>query len=229
MPASSQPVPIERLLRQTSFNIRGKPPTYEEYLAVEGEDDIPESMLDAFIADDAYRLQMRRFHESISWTTVESLQFGTTLIMLAPFTIAPGVEVGGRVAHLKSDCFSRCAESHLPKQAAKCARLGCQRRSEQRVHGRRRSGARLVRRGVGGSRTVLGAEHDRQSLCVRCSGPSHVHPHRGWKVRRLQLRHAQFRLGQRVRLRAEAPVVRERTGRQLRDRVGDARAIAQVD
>ncbi|MBK9261646.1 MAG: hypothetical protein IPM54_17805 [Polyangiaceae bacterium] len=58
-----RPAPIERQLRRLSITLRGHVPDYEEYASVEGLDIVPDSIVDAYLASDEFRLQMRRFHE----------------------------------------------------------------------------------------------------------------------------------------------------------------------
>ena len=58
---------VERQLRRLSLDLRGHAPDYEEYAAVDGKSAVPEAQIDALMDSDAFRLQMRRFHESILW------------------------------------------------------------------------------------------------------------------------------------------------------------------
>jgi len=58
----------DRLLRRLSLDLRGYVPEYSEYAVVDDRSDVPEDVIDAFIASDDFRVQMRRFHESILWT-----------------------------------------------------------------------------------------------------------------------------------------------------------------
>ena len=80
---------VERQLRRLSLDLRGFMPTVDEYAAVEGQSSVPESVIDDFIATDAFRLQVRRYHESILWTNPR----GVTLInnnRLGTRTLSPG-------------------------------------------------------------------------------------------------------------------------------------------
>jgi hypothetical protein len=58
------------------MDLRGRVPAYEEYALVEGETSVPEAVVDAFVADDGYRLTMRRYHELLLWPN----PYGVTLI-----------------------------------------------------------------------------------------------------------------------------------------------------
>ncbi|EYF03331.1 Hypothetical protein CAP_5662 [Chondromyces apiculatus DSM 436] len=58
----------ERLLRRLSLDLRGVVPDVAEYEAVEGVDEIPPEVIKAYLDSDEFRLQMRRYHESLLWT-----------------------------------------------------------------------------------------------------------------------------------------------------------------
>ena len=58
---------VTQQLRRASLSLRGHVPSIDEYLGVDGQEAVPDEMIDAFIASDAFRLQMRRFHEQVLW------------------------------------------------------------------------------------------------------------------------------------------------------------------
>ncbi len=61
-------LPIERFVRQLSLDLRGNVPEMTDYDAVDGASDIPATLLEAYLASDEFRLQMRRYHEALLWT-----------------------------------------------------------------------------------------------------------------------------------------------------------------
>jgi len=63
-----QELSADRLLRRLSLDLRGHVPEMTEYEVLADKVEVPDSVIDAFIASDAFRVQMRRFHESILWT-----------------------------------------------------------------------------------------------------------------------------------------------------------------
>lgn len=63
----------ERLLRRLSIDLRGVVPDVSEYDQVKGVDDIPDAVIDAYLASDAFRVQMRRYHESLLWTNPSAI------------------------------------------------------------------------------------------------------------------------------------------------------------
>lgn len=63
-------VPVERLLRRLSIDLRGTVPDVTEYDTVAGKDAIPDEVLQGYLDSDAFRLQMRRYHEDLLWTNV---------------------------------------------------------------------------------------------------------------------------------------------------------------
>jgi len=66
--ALHQRMSIERQLRKLSLALRGHVPAVGEYDLVEGATSIDDSIYEAYIASDAFRLQARRFHEQLLWT-----------------------------------------------------------------------------------------------------------------------------------------------------------------
>jgi hypothetical protein len=62
--------------------LRGQVPEYEEYMAIEGAEVVPDSIVDDYLATDEFRVQMRRFHEQQLQTNPAGLalrHFGNTL------------------------------------------------------------------------------------------------------------------------------------------------------
>lgn len=59
---------VERQLRRLAIDLRGTVPDMAEYEAVAGKSEVPESVIDAYLATDEFRLQMRRYHERLLWT-----------------------------------------------------------------------------------------------------------------------------------------------------------------
>ncbi len=81
-----RPVPIERQLRRLSITLRGHVPEYEEYATVDGLDAVPDSIVDAYLASDEFRMQMRRFHESLLHTNPATVSLRTTNMTLSEVT-----------------------------------------------------------------------------------------------------------------------------------------------
>ena len=68
-----------QLLRRLSLDLRNQLPSYEELVALddpdlEGTVDVPEALVADMIASDAFRVTMRRFHDSLLWPNVEGVQ-----------------------------------------------------------------------------------------------------------------------------------------------------------
>lgn len=81
-----RPAPIERQLRRLSLVLRGHVPEYEEYTGVEGLQEVPDSLIDAYVASDEFRMQMRRFHESLLHTNPSGVTLRTTGMTLSEVT-----------------------------------------------------------------------------------------------------------------------------------------------
>jgi hypothetical protein len=67
-PPASSWLPIERAVRQLSLDLRGNVPEMSDYALVEGATELPDALLEAYLASDDFRLQMRRYHEALLWT-----------------------------------------------------------------------------------------------------------------------------------------------------------------
>ena len=70
--ACAQPREIDKyqLLKRLSLDLRGRIPSYEEYVALDGGDDVPAAVIDEFVKSDDFRLQMRRYHDGMLWPNV---------------------------------------------------------------------------------------------------------------------------------------------------------------
>src|SRR5690349_16475783 len=61
-------LPVERQLRRLSMDLKGTVPDVAEYDAVAGQAVLPAEVIDEYLASDEFRVQMRRYHESLLWT-----------------------------------------------------------------------------------------------------------------------------------------------------------------
>jgi len=85
-------MPIERQLRRLSIDLRGTVPDVAEYDAIAGKAALPDDLLDAYLGDDQFRIQMRHYHEELLWTNPSTV-LGDVGFSLSTATIAPGVVV----------------------------------------------------------------------------------------------------------------------------------------
>ena len=85
-------LPIERQLRRLAIDLKGTVPDMADYDAVTGQSSVPSEIIDAYVASDEFRLQMRRYHEGLLWTN-PSLVLGDVGFSLSTVT------VGGNVLH----------------------------------------------------------------------------------------------------------------------------------
>ena len=77
----------ERHLRRLSMDLRGRVPAYEDYALVEGETSMPEAVVDAFLADDGFRVTMRRYHELLLWPNPYGVNLITQNFTLSSFLV----------------------------------------------------------------------------------------------------------------------------------------------
>lgn len=75
VPAScDEPHAIDKyqLLRRLSLDLRGRIPSYEEYVALDTETTVPDAMVASWLGTDDFRLRMRRYHEDLFWPNVNN-------------------------------------------------------------------------------------------------------------------------------------------------------------
>lgn len=80
-------LPVERQIRRLSLDLRGTVPDMADYEAAEGQTAVPDAVLDAYLASDELRAQMRRYHENLLWTN-PSIIIGDTGFSLSTVTIS---------------------------------------------------------------------------------------------------------------------------------------------
>jgi hypothetical protein len=61
-----------QLLRRLSLDLRGKVPSYEEYLALDAPGATPQALVRGWLQGDDFRLVMRRYHEELLWPNVSA-------------------------------------------------------------------------------------------------------------------------------------------------------------
>ena len=61
-------------LRAVSLDLRGVPPTAEEYGLVEPGGGVPDSLLDAWLSSDAFAERAARYHRSLFWNNLDQTQ-----------------------------------------------------------------------------------------------------------------------------------------------------------
>src|SRR5690606_13453212 len=80
-PDSAEPLVCEvprevdryQYLRRLSLDLRGYMPTYEEYLALDGMEDVSAAIIQDMIRSEAFTAEMRRHHESCLWPNVSNV------------------------------------------------------------------------------------------------------------------------------------------------------------
>ena len=76
-----------RLLRRLSLDLRTRVPTIEEYESLHEEEEIPDALIDEWIASDAFKLAMRAFHASLLWPNPGNVQFNNVSALVDTFTV----------------------------------------------------------------------------------------------------------------------------------------------
>jgi hypothetical protein len=66
------------LLRRLSLDLRGTIPSVEEYDALDAAEDVSPATIQQYIESDLFRLQMRRYHETLFWPNLNSVKISVT-------------------------------------------------------------------------------------------------------------------------------------------------------
>jgi hypothetical protein len=74
------------LLRRLSLDLRGKAPSYEEYLALDTQSSVPSSTITSWLASDDFRVVMRRYHEDLFWPNVTNVALNNVNSQLVQLT-----------------------------------------------------------------------------------------------------------------------------------------------
>lgn len=72
--SESQELDRYRLLRRMSLDLRGHMPSYDEYLALDQQAGVPDSLVDDYLASDAFRVAMRSYHRDLLWPNISTVQ-----------------------------------------------------------------------------------------------------------------------------------------------------------
>ena len=81
-PLAPEMTPHESL-RALSFDLRGVPPTMEEYAAVSEVGSVPLNLVDEWLDTEAFRDQMIRLHRSLFWNELSNLRVGHNRLRLS--------------------------------------------------------------------------------------------------------------------------------------------------
>jgi len=68
-------LPLERHLRQLTLDLLGRPPTVEEYRAVQARGAVTEEDVRALMAQDAFYTRIREYHRALLWSNVSASVF----------------------------------------------------------------------------------------------------------------------------------------------------------
>ena len=70
------------LLRRLSLDLRGKPPSIEEYDALDAVDSVPAAAVQEYVESPDFKGTMRRYHEAMFWPNVTPIKLRPTSIVL---------------------------------------------------------------------------------------------------------------------------------------------------
>jgi hypothetical protein len=116
-----------QLLRRLSIDLRGRIPEVHEYEALDGaegaegaegggaqgggaEGGVPAGTVRAFLADDGFRTQMRRYHEGFLWPNVGNLRISDAALVLSQRGPALALSTPARVQAFRGAADTTCAD-----------------------------------------------------------------------------------------------------------------------
>lgn len=90
-PPIEDALPLEptELLRRISFDVRGGPPSDEEYAQVQEVGDVPDALIDEMLASDAFLDQVEAWHAEVLWPNISRYRLSAT-----PLTAARQSRIG---------------------------------------------------------------------------------------------------------------------------------------
>lgn len=88
-----------RLLRQLSLDLRGAPPSPEEYSQVAAQGAVPDALVDSMLRDDRFLDRVRRWHADQLWPNIGGFQFriGINLVVVPARSLGVSGAVGFRI------------------------------------------------------------------------------------------------------------------------------------
>jgi hypothetical protein len=93
------------LLRRLSLDLRGKPPSIEEYSALDALDDVPAAAVQEYVESPDFKGTMRRYHEAMFWPNITPIKLRQTAIVLSKpkLEAAWRVTASGRTNNFRGD------------------------------------------------------------------------------------------------------------------------------
>ncbi len=86
----ARPLPVQRLLRRLSLDLRGRVPTGREIEAQRNRPDIPESTIDAYLSSEEFIGVMRLHHADLLWPNIDQIELLPETHQLIPLELAEG-------------------------------------------------------------------------------------------------------------------------------------------
>lgn len=90
---AAQPLDGQRLLRRLSLDVRGVLPTHAEQVTQGASREVPDSLVDSYLASEDFVSVMRRYHEQLLWPNLDGVELSSEFFNLIPQELAPGVVV----------------------------------------------------------------------------------------------------------------------------------------
>ncbi len=87
-----------QLFRRLSLDLRGRVPSYEEYLSLDSQPTVPASTIRAWISSSDFKQVMRRYHENLFWPNVSNVSLNNVNAALTMKTTTTPPEVANSIA-----------------------------------------------------------------------------------------------------------------------------------
>lgn len=100
------------LLRRLSLDLRGKPPTIDEYEALDSADDVPAVTVQQYLESPDFRGAMRRYHEAMFWPNITPIKLRNVNATLSKTTLpyAWRISSAGRAKIFRGDSDVGCGD-----------------------------------------------------------------------------------------------------------------------
>lgn len=100
------------VLRRLSLDLRGRPPTVEEYEALEKTGSIGDATIDGYLATPDFGGRMRRYHEDMFWPNVSNVRISGVIDALTKTAAEPALHYAttGRAKLYRGDAAAVCGD-----------------------------------------------------------------------------------------------------------------------
>ena len=86
----ARPLPVQRLLRRVSLDLRGRIPSAQEIERQRAEDTVSETLVEAYLSSEDFIGVMRQHHEDLLWPNIDQIELVPETNILYPYPLGDG-------------------------------------------------------------------------------------------------------------------------------------------